>query len=481
MSHATKRQAVNPVLPSWEYVPDVEPRVFGERLYLYGSHDRFGGDSFCMNDYVGWSAPLDDFSSWYCEGVIYSTKEDPANTDGTQTGFAPDCVLGPDGRYYLYYCLSRSSLVSVAVADAPNGPFRFYGHVHEADGKPYGGPGSIFGFDPGVLMDDGRIFLFAGFAARGPIRTYMKSGGMLVDGSYCVELAPDMLTVLTEPKLVLPGEAVSAGTGFEGHAFYEASSPRKIGGRYYLVYSSQRSHDLCYAVSDRPDGGYVYGGILVSIGDVGLWDEADAVNYLENTHGGMVELNGQWYVFYHRQTNRSRYSRQCCAELVQIRLDGSIRQTEVTSCGLNGGPLSGRGRYPAYIACNLSSARGVCSYTDPDAVGAEHPYFTQSGEDREGDGNQYIANLQNGAWAGFKYFSFDGKECEITLWLRGGFEGSVIVSTDRNGKTAAEVPVTPCHAWLGFTAPLRVDAGTFALYISCQGSGSLDFNGFSIQ
>lgn len=71
-----------------------------------------------------------------------------------------------------------------------------------------------------------------------------------------------------------------------------------------------------------------YGGILVSIGDIGLRDEADAVNYLENTHGGMVEVNGQWYVFYHRQTNRRQYACQCCAEPVQVLPDGSIPQAE---------------------------------------------------------------------------------------------------------------------------------------------------------
>lgn len=476
-----KRQAVNPVLPSWEYVPDVEPRVFGERLYLYGSHDRFGGSDFCMNDYVGWSAPLADLSDWRYEGVIYSPKKDPANGDGSQNGFAPDCVQGPDGRYYLYYCLHRGSTVSVAAADTPAGPFAYYGKVQNADGTPYGGPGSVFGFDPGVLMDAGRIFLFTGFAAREPMRTYMKSSGMLVDGSYCAELAPDMLTVLTQPKLVLPGEAVSAGTGFEGHAFYEASSPRKIGGRYYLVYSSQRSHDLCYAVSDRPDGGYVYGGILVSIGDVGLRDEADAANYLENTHGGMVELNGQWYVFYHRQTNRSRYSRQCCAEPVEIRLDGSIPQAEVTSCGLNGGPLPGRGSYPAHIACNLSSARGVCSYTSPESIGPEHPYFTQSGGDREGDGDQYIANLQDGAWAGFKYFAFTGKETSISVTVRGGASGMLRVTTAHGGAPVAEIPVAPSTDWAKFSASLAVAPGTAPLYFTYHGDGSVDFTEFDIE
>lgn len=37
----------NPYLPLWEYIPDGEPRVFGDRVYIYGSHDRAGSDEFC--------------------------------------------------------------------------------------------------------------------------------------------------------------------------------------------------------------------------------------------------------------------------------------------------------------------------------------------------------------------------------------------------------------------------------------------------
>lgn len=476
-----QRPIFNPILPSWEYVPDVEPRVFGERLYLYGSHDRFGGREFCLNDYVGWSAPLDDLSNWRYEGVIYSTKEDPANADGKQTGFAPDCVQGPDGRYYLFYCLNRGSNISVAVAGHPAGPFTYYGKVHYADGRLYGGPQSIFGFDPGVLMDNGRIWLFAGFAANEPMRSYMKAGGMLADGSYCVELAPDMLTVLTDPKLVVPGKIISVGSGFEGHAFYEASSPRKIGDRYYLIYSSERSHDLCYAVSDVPDGAYTYGGILVSIGDIGLRDEADAVNYLENTHGGIVDLQGQWYVFYHRQTNRCRYARQCCAEPLQLQPDGSFLQAEVTSCGLNGGPLPGTGSYPAYIACNLSSAEGVCSYTKTEEIGPEHPYLTQTGSDRESDGDQYLANLQNGAWAGYKYFAFTGKESRISVTVRGNAVGTLSVATSREGLPVAQIALEAKADWSETCASLSVPGGTAPLYFTWQGTGALDLNSFTIE
>ena len=31
-----KKQVYNPYLPSYEYIPDGEPRVFGDRLYIYG-------------------------------------------------------------------------------------------------------------------------------------------------------------------------------------------------------------------------------------------------------------------------------------------------------------------------------------------------------------------------------------------------------------------------------------------------------------
>ena len=55
-----KKQAFNPYLPSWEYIPDGEPYVFGGRVYIYGSHDMYNGHVFCLGDYVCWSAPVDN-------------------------------------------------------------------------------------------------------------------------------------------------------------------------------------------------------------------------------------------------------------------------------------------------------------------------------------------------------------------------------------------------------------------------------------
>jgi len=57
-----KQQVFNPYLPSWEYIPDGEPYVFGDRVYVYGSHDSFGAPIFCVKDYVCWSAPVTDLA-----------------------------------------------------------------------------------------------------------------------------------------------------------------------------------------------------------------------------------------------------------------------------------------------------------------------------------------------------------------------------------------------------------------------------------
>lgn len=160
-----KGQAFNPYLPEYEYIPDGEPYVFGDRVYVYGSHDRFGAPMFCMNDYVCWSAPTDDLSDWRYEGVIYRKNQDPKNRLGVRLLFAPDITRGSDGRYYLYYAFDFMGIMGVAVSDSPTGPFEFYGHVQYADGTVWGRKkGDSFPFDPGIFVDDdGRIYLYSGF------------------------------------------------------------------------------------------------------------------------------------------------------------------------------------------------------------------------------------------------------------------------------------------------------------------------------
>ena len=119
---------MNPYLPLWEYIPDGEPRVFGDRVYIYGSHDRAGACEFCDIKLKCWSAPVDDLDNWVCHGDIFHVGEDfdhKSDIDWdheTTRLFAPDVVQGKDGRYYLYaYIVNARGCV--AVSDRPEGPF----------------------------------------------------------------------------------------------------------------------------------------------------------------------------------------------------------------------------------------------------------------------------------------------------------------------------------------------------------------------
>ena len=133
-----KKQAFNPYLPNWEYIPDGEPYVFNNRVYVYGSHDFFNGYAFCLGDYVTWSAPVDDLGNWTYEGVIFKRTDDPHNLDNRGCLYAPDMTVGPDGRYYLFYALDNDCVISVAVSDSPSGKFEFLGNVHYEDGTVLG-------------------------------------------------------------------------------------------------------------------------------------------------------------------------------------------------------------------------------------------------------------------------------------------------------------------------------------------------------
>ncbi|MBP5343233.1 family 43 glycosylhydrolase [bacterium] len=465
----------NPYLPSYEYIPDGEPHVFDGRVYIYGSHDKFNGKYFCMNDYISYSAPVDDLSNWRYEGVIWRKKDDMRYTPLLlKQLYAPDVVKGKDGRYYLYYFKGSQGVIGVAVCDTPAGKYEYYGHVKYPDGTVLGRnhEKDFHQFDPGVFRDDdGKIYLYTGFAPKGP-NPFTRFRPVNSNGAMGCELEDDMLTVKLPLAHIAKSQHHSSGTGYEGHEFFEASSMRKFNGKYYFIYSSVLGHELCYAIGDSPLGEFKYGGTLVSIGDVGI--SSKPLNYLGNTHGSVECINGKYYVFYHRQTNRHCHSRQACAEEIALNPDGTFTQAEVTSCGLNGGPLEAKGTYEARIACHLFSKDGVKFYTAKTPAG-NHPYFTQTGEDREENGDQYIANFCDGATCGFKYFNFDSNK-SITVSVRGKANGEMIVKDSLDGNVVSTIKIdVDSQDYQDFTSELNIKDGKQALYFTYNGTGKLDF------
>lgn len=472
-----KHPALNPYLPLWEYVPDGEPRIFDGRLYVYGSHDEAGATQFCVGDYVVWSAPLDDLGDWRYEGVSYTYRQTGVSPESGGNLAAPDCVQGPDGRYYLYYNRGACNACEVAVSDRPQGPFTYLANVSFADGTE---PNAKL-FDPGVLVDeDGRIYLFTGFVPT------PESPWFHIAGKYNLgfELEADMHTIRQGPVEVLPGCLAAKGTAFEDHGFYEASSPRRINGKYYLVYSSEQSHDLCYAVSDQPLSGYEYGGILVSNADIGYHGNQTPKNPYGNTHGGLVQIGGQWYIFYHRQTHGIECCRQGCAEPITLDESGRFHQAEITSCGLNGGPLQGLGSYNACYACRLTHETiGKERLTIRKCVRDQQPHIF---EEKAQDGVpahalHYIANMQNGTLAGFKYFAL-GEATSICLKLRADTAGQMEVFLDEAcTRRAASIPFDASADWQTVSADFAAPAGTYPLYFRLTSEGRADWMEFTLQ
>lgn len=438
---------MNPFLPLNVYIPDGEPHVFGGRVYLFGSHDNAQSDTYCGKDYEIFSAPINDLTNWTSKGINYQSNQDPlSKKTNREYLYASDCVKGNDGKFYLYYCLSGYrgkggylGPISVAVSNEPDGKYEFLGHVRNKDG-------SIFKeyvvFDPAVINDNGVIRLYYGtyypFSSLSKIfRPLMRKvesdmfghstkeirehGDNIMGPCTCV-LDDDMLTVKSEVKKLFYMN--NKNTGFYsklnplakdghyiwGHGFFEGSSIRKINDKYYFIYSSCFNDELCYAISDYPDKNFSYGGVIISTGDVGLNNRKtkDRLNYTATTHGSIENINGQWYVFYHRQTHGSDYSRQACAEKIEIDKNGKIKQVPVTSSGIEK-YLKGEGTYSAAICCNLTNGhmphRNNYAFKNIPMVYSEDDYL-------------YLKCLTKNTTATYKYFNLEETK-SITVSIRG--------------------------------------------------------------
>lgn len=462
----------NPYLPGKWHIPDGEPHLFDGRLYVYGSHDEFGADNYCTGCYAGWSTSAEDPGEWKYEGIILEKGQDPLDPDGTKFYYAPDAAKGPDGRYYLYYSIEDSSVISVAVSDKPAGKYEFYGHVHDQNGHVLGSEdGDNYQFDPAVLVDeDGKIYLYSGQGM--PVE---EMNGRKVRGAMVCELATDMVTAVTEQKVLTSGKE----NCFEENPFFEASSIRKIGQTYYFIYSPiPNVHNLCYAVSQYPDRDFVYQGVLVSNGGIDASRKNGQIPeyYWGNNHGSILEMKGELFVFYHRHTNRCSWCRQGCVERLEMK-DGKIRQAEMTSLGMRKAPFTFAGKYNAYTACILKK-KSMKAYVPFQFLefDEDDPYITQEEETEV----PYIANFREGSQAGYRYFRFSGKEQTARVTVRGTAKGKIILYGEKNG-LLAEILISPAKQWYIFEAPVHVQAGTDTLMLTYQGEGHADIISFEAE
>ncbi len=478
---------MNPFLPLTEYIPDGEAHVFENRVYLYGSHDKALSDRFCVEDYTVWSAPVDDLSKWENHGISYSKSQDPRSRNGKLVDYyAPDCVQGKDGRFYLYYVAMGPNTrnfgpISVAVSSHPAGPFEYLGDVKYPNGQPVL---KFMNNDPAVLNDNGRIWLYYGWGLGRDFRNKLlaplynkvlstiavrsvkevKATKPSILSCAVVELEADMLTVKSEPKAVLDSKTTALKDSLlYKHPFYEAPSIRKVGELYYLVYSSGENNELCYAVSSKPDCDFHYGGVIISNSDLGYKGNSRAKAPAGTIHGCIEYINGQWYVFYHRCTNNTDFSRQACVEKIEISMDGRINQVEVTSEGFSE-HLEAKGTLNAAYCCNLIPQKPIkLGFGKQQTM----PRITEE------DGKLYVASVVNGTILGYKYLDFTFLR-KIGLEYRGSGKGRVEVSISEKGSILGSFEVTPSVKWKrAFITGLDL-TGVYPLYLKYKGTGKID-------
>ena len=448
----------NPILPSDEYIPDPEVHVFGERVYIFGSHDEFNGKMYCDNDYVTWSAPVEDLTDWRYEGVIFKkTDHQSPIKKGKTNMYAPDVAQGPDGAYYLYYSIADSSVISVAKSDHPTGPYNYYGDVKRPNGKVYGEEESdYFEFDPAVLVDGDKVYLYSGSGQKAN-----EKNGHPVVGLFVRELEQDMLTSKREPVILMP-----ADDDRKKPNFFEAASVRKIGEWYYLVYMATDLSGLHYMMSKYPDRGFEHKGLLYSTSKNLLNDGTSVqdAHLIDNNHGSIEEINGEVYVFNHRHTNRSHFSRQVVGDKVTMNEDGTFEPTEYTSYGLRDKPFNELTAYPATMTCGLMNTK------DP----SKAPYITQETR-QDGEGTySLIKEMIDGTQ--LEYKSFDLPEARrLSLRIRGEATGLIRVErfTSNHYEERLDISVSSSK-WETVEIDFPQVSEPFDVTLSYSGEGHFD-------
>ena len=444
--------AQNPYLPLWEHLPDGEPRVFEDpdnpgklRAYIIGSHDT-SYDKYCGLDIRMWSAPVEDLSQWRDEGPLFSHY-----VNGQwDIMYAPDLVETTDKEtgkktYWLYpHSRGWRRVAMVCKGDRPNGPFTPVNL--NADGTACV-DGSKIDFDPSVFVEPVtnkkdkdfkkgyRAYVFYGFQHSTAFELDQDNMWAVRPGT---EIHDYFIPASHRYGEVRDPEGTQYPALYKGQKpgdfnFFEASSIRQVGNKYVMVFSGHSGPDygigssnstLRYAYGDSPLGPWRSGGVLVDSRGVEINADGSALtttNAAHNTHGSLQQINGQWYVFYHRPPRGFGNARQAMVAPVKIVWDkksvaqgGQVRITgydpyapnnEWTAKASNGNEYTGAevtsegfqifGLNPY----NFYSAGIACYMSDQNWMQDNHDVWKNEME---------LQGIKNGGIIGFKYFGFGG-------------------------------------------------------------------------
>lgn len=435
----------NPLLPLQHYIPDVEAKVYDNRIYLYGSCDFVGSTKWCSPTHYVFSAPLDDLGDWTNHGISFQSR--PTEFDSRDDVpwsdrelFAPDVTLVGD-TYYLAFCLAGGG-IGIATSPNPEGPFTQAVQATYEDGNP------VESIDPSLFVDvDGQPYLYWG---QGNIRgAKLKKGA---DGRW---------TVIDQASL---NRAV---LNYGQHGSGEGASMIKIGDTYYLSYADgahpKGEHAIGYSMSKKPLSGFTYANTIVHNIDC---DVAPG-----NNHGSICKVKDQWVVFYHRQSNAARASRRVCAEPIERDENGFFSKVEMTSQGI-GPPLDPYAPIQAAYACKFTGTRTSKNARTKEDREPKRVYTKQWDVHSHG-----LTNARNGDTAAYKYLDFGdsrNRKLKFSARVRSAEACRINVHLDASDGPIVcvlEVPKKNDGDWFISTAAVRQPIqGVHALYLEFSGA-----------
>jgi hypothetical protein len=292
----------NPILPGIGLC-DPHVRIYGDRAYLYATHDK-GPDygRFTMDDWWIWSSP--DLVHWKHECTIRPEETYYGKPDS-------DCwavdAMERDGKHYFYFSRGPNN-IGVMEADSPGGPWR------DPLGKPLLAEGSVDTAirDPGLFKDeDGECYIVFG--------TW---------NFYIARLNEDMVSPTEQPRAI----TIANPEGPYGHGKTDDKPYlHKHNGVYYL------SWGCFYAMSDCVYGDYACKGSII------VEENVDpSLRYLRkpitfDRHGSFFEWRGGWYFICNEMgRTQNEFFRDSSISYVHYRGNGEIEPVRITPGGVSG-------------------------------------------------------------------------------------------------------------------------------------------------
>ena len=295
--------AQNPIIRT-QYSADPSARVFGDKVYLFPSHDILATQGkgkvgwFCMEDYHVFSSA--NLTDWTDHGVIVQQNKVPWVRPESYSMWAPDCIER-NGKYYFYFPTSpqdtaaygRGFAIGVAIADRPEGPYA-------PQPTPIKG---LHGIDPNVFNEkNGQAYL------------YWSAGNI-----YAAKLKENMIELASAPVILkdLPTKGLK-----EGPYLFERN------GIYYLTFPhvENKIERLEYSISDNPLGPFKMTGVIMDESPTGCW----------TNHHSIIQFKNQWYLFYHDRDYSPNFdkARSVRADSLFFNDDGTIKKVIRTFRGV---------------------------------------------------------------------------------------------------------------------------------------------------